>query len=251
MQGGIAAEGLGEQEALAQIAEVGAPALSLRAVARAVEMSPAGLYRYYDGRDALLTALLVDAYDDLADTVAEAIGPLAEPDGGGDVSGPEELRARLVDGIEAYRRWALDHPNRFLLIFGTPVPGYAAPEGGPTVQANRRMGMAFLVLAARAHAAGALRAIATDDAVVAAEQEIADQLGTVSPGFPAGLVRHLLGMWARWHGLVILEVTHQWDWAYEDPATLFADEVAAMIDGLLQPAEAPPTSGLSSSAGSG
>ena len=72
-----------KRAALDQIEHEGAPALSIRGVARAIGMSPAGLYRYYDGRDALLTDLLTDAYMDLARAVAAAaglpIGSAAEP----------------------------------------------------------------------------------------------------------------------------------------------------------------------------
>ena len=94
-------------------------------------MSPAGLYRYFDSLDSLLTELIADAYNDLADTVDTA------------TTGPGTVRERLLAGMLAYRRWSLDHPNQFLLIFGTPIPGYAAPEEGPTVEANRRVGAAF------------------------------------------------------------------------------------------------------------
>ncbi len=39
------------------LAEEGAAALSLRSVARDLEMAPSALYRYFDGRNALLSAL--------------------------------------------------------------------------------------------------------------------------------------------------------------------------------------------------
>lgn len=58
--------------------------------------------------------------------------------------------------MHAYRAWATADPQRFLLIFGTPIPGYAAPEDGPTEQANRRIGAAFFGVAADAHAASQL-----------------------------------------------------------------------------------------------
>ena len=60
--------------ARAQLREVGAEAMSLRAIARDVGMSPAGLYRYFDGRDAILTALIEEGYDDLADHLFHAFG---------------------------------------------------------------------------------------------------------------------------------------------------------------------------------
>src|ERR1700761_2924513 len=52
--------------AMDQVAAGGAAAVSLNAIARAMGMSPAALYRYFDGRDALLAELVVEAYGSLA-----------------------------------------------------------------------------------------------------------------------------------------------------------------------------------------
>ena len=133
-----------KQAALEQIAAEGATALSIRGIARSIGMSPAGLYRYYDSLDALLTELIADAYNDLADAVVTA------------TTSPGSVRQRLLAGMLAYREWCLEHPNRFLLVFGTPIPGYAAPEEGPTVEANRRIGTAFFAVVAEGWSAGAL-----------------------------------------------------------------------------------------------
>jgi AcrR family transcriptional regulator len=209
-----------KRSALEQIARDGAPSLSIREIARDIGMSPAGLYRYYDGRDALLTELITDAYTDLAGAVEDAIAhePGSYPD-------------RFAAGVRRYRRWALDHPNRFLLIFGTPIPGYSAPEGGPTVEANRRMGQAFFTLAAEAIAAGVM-APSSGRAATEGERAFADEIAPVV-SLPAEAVGALLGTWAHWHGLVALEVTHQFDWIYAGDADVFADaEIDRMIDAL-------------------
>ena len=50
----------------AHVAREGAAALSLRSVARDLGMAPSALYRYFDGRDALLSALILAAYEALA-----------------------------------------------------------------------------------------------------------------------------------------------------------------------------------------
>lgn len=208
-----------KQAALDQIAEVGAPALSLRAVARAIGMSPAGLYRYYDGRDGLLTDLITDAYSALADAVETAIASAAQ-----------SLRGRFAAGMGAYRRWSLDHPNQFLLIFGTPIPGYAAPEDGPTVAANRRMGEAFFAVAIEAWRQGTIPSPAPGREPAAGELEMA---ALIDPEFPPALIGVLLGVWARLHGLVTLEVLGQLHWLYGDNVEVFFDaEVARLLDDL-------------------
>ena len=208
--------------ALAQIAHQGAASLSIRAVARDIGMSPAGLYRYYDGRDALLTDLITDAYTDLAVAVESAIA-----------SEQGDVIERFAAGVRAYRRWALEQPNRFLLIFGTPVPGYAAPEGGPTVAANRRMGQAFFSVAGEALERGRFAPTARRHPTPGEEafaQEIAEEM----PGFPPETTGVLLGAWAHWHGLVALEVGHQFDWIYPegDADAFFEGELERLIEGL-------------------
>jgi AcrR family transcriptional regulator len=100
-----------------QIARDGAPNLSLRAISRELGMVSSAIYRYFPSRDQLLTALIVDSYDEVGAAVerAEAAVPRAD------------LRGRWRAACHAVRDWALAHPADYALIFGTPVPGYAAP----------------------------------------------------------------------------------------------------------------------------
>jgi AcrR family transcriptional regulator len=102
--------------ALAQLAHGGAGELSLRAIARELNLVSSAIYRYYASRDELITALIVDAYVDLAAALEEAAGS--------DRRGP---RRRWADTAAALRRWAVAEPHRYALIYGTPIPGYLAP----------------------------------------------------------------------------------------------------------------------------
>jgi AcrR family transcriptional regulator len=238
--------------ALQQVAEQGAPALSIRGVARAVGLSPAGMYRYYEGRDALLTDLLVDAYSDLADAVGTAAGlPGAEADQPADVRDVAEAApvlpdpvAALLAAIEAYRGWAVANPARFLLIFGTPVPGYEAPPDGPTVAANRRMGQVFFTLAALAWREGCITAPTEPSSGPTpggspegpgspdAETNLLAQLQALAPAFPRALIPRMLAGWALWHGLVTLEITGQLHWIYPDTATFYSSRMAEWVSGF-------------------
>jgi AcrR family transcriptional regulator len=235
-----------KQAALDQIEHEGAPALSIRGVARAIGMSPAGLYRYYDSRDALLTDLLTDAYRDLARGVAAAAGlPIAPPsaEAGGSVPDVEDPIAAMRSAIEAYRGWAVTNRSRFLLIFGTPVPGYSAPEDGPTVEANRQMGQVFFTLAALGWAHGRIAAPAAGPGtgqLTPAEADLHAQLSAMAPGFPADLIPQMLAGWALWHGLVTLEVTGQLDWIYPDSARFYTERMAQWIDGFTGGTAEPP-----------
>lgn len=205
-----------KEAALEQIAGDGASALSIRGIARAIGMSPAGLYRYYDGLDALITELITDAYNDLADAVDAA----SRRDG--------TVRRRLRSTMLAYRQWCVDHPNRFLLIFGTPIPGYVAPEEGPTVVANRRIGEIFFGLAAAGVASGEI----TPPVGRRVEPGEAAFASGVSAEFPPELVGTFLSTWAHFHGIVTLELLGQLDWIYPDAAAFFEREIDRMLDGL-------------------
>ena len=99
------------------LATVGAPGLSLRAIARDLGMASSAVYRYVASRDELLTRLIIDAYDSLG-AAAEAKEALADR---------RDLAGRWSAVCEAVREWALANPNEYALIYGSPVPGYVAP----------------------------------------------------------------------------------------------------------------------------
>lgn len=106
-----------KRHALDQLSTTGAGELSLRAIARELHLVSSGIYRYYASRDELITALIIDAYDDLADRLETA--------GAADRRGP---RRRWLEVASTLRAWALAQPHRFGLIYGTPIPGYRAPQ---------------------------------------------------------------------------------------------------------------------------
>ena len=101
-----------------QLATEGAGGLSLRAVARELGMVSSAIYRYFPSRDDLLTALIIDGYN--------AIGEAAEQADAGCPAGDFAGRWRAV--CQAIRDWALAHPHEYALVYGSPVPGYQAPE---------------------------------------------------------------------------------------------------------------------------
>ena len=92
--------------------------LSLRAVARDIGIVASALYRYFPSRDALLTALIIDAYEALGAAATEAEAAVPRTD----------LRGRWLAVCRAVRAWALSHPAEYGLLYGSPVPGYAAPQ---------------------------------------------------------------------------------------------------------------------------
>jgi AcrR family transcriptional regulator len=106
-----------KETAWKQIAESGAPALSLRAIARDLKITAPAIYNYFPDRDALVTALIIDAYKSFGDSQLAARDAI--PAG--------KVVARLKAIGVAYRTWAHSYPQRYQLIFGTPIPGYEGP----------------------------------------------------------------------------------------------------------------------------
>ncbi len=121
-----------KEEARRQLAAHGAQGLSLRAVARELGMVSSALYRYFPSRDDLLTALIIDAYD--------ALGEAAETASAGPPAA--DVRGRWRAACHAVRNWARAHPHEYALIYGSPVPGYRAPQAtiGSAIRVVRVLG---------------------------------------------------------------------------------------------------------------
>ncbi len=98
-----------------QITGEGVSSLSLRKIARELHISAPAIYNYFPDRDALVTALIIDAYASFGDFQLLAKESYPQSD--------QIIERFRATGL-AYRQWALDYPHRYLLIFGTPVPGY-------------------------------------------------------------------------------------------------------------------------------
>jgi AcrR family transcriptional regulator len=105
--------------ARAQLGTVGPAALSVRAVARDVGMVSSAVYRYFPSRDDLITELLVICYTELAEEVEAAEAAVTDR---------SDRRSRWRAIARAVRGWALAHPYDYALLYGSPVPGYAAPR---------------------------------------------------------------------------------------------------------------------------
>jgi AcrR family transcriptional regulator len=95
------------------MAEKGTAGLSLRATVRQVGMTAPALYHYFASLDDLITALIADAFTGHATHVRTARDRAA-------ADGQDEI-GQMWSAIHAYRRWALDPPIDFQLIYGTEL----------------------------------------------------------------------------------------------------------------------------------
>ncbi|MGH3635411.1 TetR/AcrR family transcriptional regulator [Mycobacterium sp.] len=198
----------------------GAAGLSLRAIARDLGMVSSAVYRYVSSRDELLTLLLVDAYSELADAVDRARDEVAE------------LWSDDVMAIaRAVRRWAVAHPARWALLYGSPVPGYHAPVDRTVGPGTRVVSTFFDAVAA---------GIATGDIVLTNEhaaQPMSSDFDRLRRefGFPGddSVVAKCFAIWAGVVGAVSLEVFGQYGAdTLTDPEAVFDAQVRLLV-GLL------------------
>ncbi|MEU2902606.1 TetR/AcrR family transcriptional regulator [Streptomyces globisporus] len=192
-----------KQHAWEQIATAGASALSFNAIAKRMGVSGPALYRYFAGRDELITELIRDAYRSLADAVHAAAVTGADP-------------AALAHVL---RDWALADPHRYFLIYGTPVPGYHAPD--------EITGISQEIMADLLTAWTAFEPDAPASPFAAHLADHRDWAGD-HPA-PPGVLRRALAFWTRLHGVLSLELAGHFTGMGFDPALLFQAE----LDGLV------------------
>ena len=181
-----------------QMAEHGTPGLSLRGIARELGITAPAIYNYFPRLEDLITALIVDAFTDLADVMEAADAAVAS----------ERPYDHIMALCLTYRTWAMRQPTTFQLLYGNPIPGYQAPEE-ITIPLARRPFLGIFRWFIRAHQTG--------------ELVIPVEYGPVPPAMSAGiaawrrssgiempdeLLALLMSGWARIHGMVLLELFH-------------------------------------------
>ena len=193
-----------------QIAQQGASALSLRAITRELDMASSAIYRYFASRDELLTALIIDAYNDVGAVVEAAVA--------GQPSASQNKRFMAL--AVAFRSWALANPNQYALIYGSPVPGYAAPQD--TIPAATRLPLAMLTLLFEGHQTNRTIPKTKLSKSLAGLIEFTDgtiELDALSRG---------VEVWAELLGLVSLELFGHFENTVSDPEVFFHHAVEQM-----------------------
>ncbi|MEV5593334.1 TetR/AcrR family transcriptional regulator [Streptomyces sp. NPDC052496] len=215
-----------KQAALAQIAADGIEALSINAIAKTLGMSGPALYKYFRNRDDLLTALISDGYEDVAEATRTAAHRAAD-------ASPRE---RLLALAHAYRDWALAQPHRYLLLAGTPAAAYEAPAH--TAESARKALGPFLAVLAEGRPWPAAEPLYDEvRAWVAGTPEVADWVAAFTPvDDPVPTLAATVLAWTRTHGIVSLEVQGLYNNMGHDPATLINLEIGALADAVGLPA---------------
>jgi len=192
------------------------PNLSLRAVARDLGVVSSAVYRYFASRDELLTALILDAYTAMADAIEAAESAVPRRD----------LAGRWVAIGRTAREWALENQHEYALLYGSPVPGYEAPED--TIEPAGRP----VVLAVQIVRDGLERGTLASPSdrlpkPVRADLDAIREL----PGFedvPAALLGRVMTMWALLFGTISFELFGRLTNAVSDYDAYFDHQLKVM-----------------------
>jgi AcrR family transcriptional regulator len=183
-----------KEVALAQLASGGGAALSLRAIAREMGMASSALFRYFRSRDALLTALIIDSYSSLAEAAETAEDQVHQ----------RSIEDRWMAICHGVRNWAVAFPHQYALIFGSPIPGYAAPAGtiAPASRVPLLLGQLLVdLMSEKSYDAGA------HPEPSAALRRAIDPVRAMMPGsIPSDLMVRGLMAWTYLFGAVSFEV---------------------------------------------
>jgi AcrR family transcriptional regulator len=240
------------------LVERGAEGLTLRAIARDMGMTAPALYRYFPSREDMLEHVIAELYDEVTGALEAARDEL--PD--------EDVVGRMLAVSRTFRRWALDHPGEFGLLFGSPIAGTSAShpggsgdardprdprdsrdpgdpgdpgdrDGGPAHAAGRRFGMLFGVLVGLLYQRQPFP-IRSDEEI---EPVLAARLREWCDDFPVrlplGVLQVFLSCWIRLYGAVCLEVFGHLRFAVEDAEPMFETELQSLA-GLLGARYRPP-----------
>ena len=205
------------------LAEVGPAQLSLRAVARDMGLASSALYRYFPSRDALITALITDAYDALGEAAEQAAGPgTAAPKGAG---------ARWARICRGCRTWALEHPHEFALLYGSPVPGYAAPQTtiGPATRVTRLLAEVLRDALAAGELTAPRQPVPGLPLVTEATRRLADVV--LAPPYE-DLVERSLVLWVVLMGALSFELFGHLEQVVTDHAAWFDAGMAVAAEGV-------------------
>ncbi|GAA2160306.1 TetR/AcrR family transcriptional regulator [Actinomadura napierensis] len=202
-----------------QLATAGAAGLSLRAVAREMGMVSSAIYRYFPSRDDLLTALIIDGYNAVGEAVERA-EETARKEG-------EPFAGRWLAVCRAVREWALAHPHEYALLYGSPVPGYEAPQD--TVPAALRDTVVFVRIVEEAHAADALDpAGPCPPAPPLLAGDLARARAALPVNAPEDVIARAFTAWAGLYGTVSFELFGQFTNVIEERAAYFDHSMALL-----------------------
>ncbi|MFF1560860.1 TetR/AcrR family transcriptional regulator [Streptomyces sp. NPDC058279] len=203
------------------LVQEGPTAVTLRAIAREMNMTAPGLYRYYASHHDLIQALASHLYEELAAALAAARDRQPASDPG--------RRMRAV--CRELRRWALAHPREFGLLFTKPLTDADTTPGTAAHDASWRFGGILLELMVQLWHLGGIRPPDDlDDRWITQLGEVREHLA--GEAVPPQVIYVFVSCWARLYGAVAVEVFGHLDFALTDPEPLFEQTLDDILTSL-------------------
>ncbi|MCZ4602829.1 TetR/AcrR family transcriptional regulator [Streptomyces sp. Lzd4kr] len=211
-----------KEAAVRQLAVGGVESVALLRIAKEMGMSGPALYRYFASRDDLLAEMVLDAYQ----AAGDAVQAVDNTQAGG--------RTALRNLAAGYHAWAVAHPHLYLLIQGTPVPGFTAPA--ETVQRARAVLGPFLPVFAEGRPLRTIDPLLAEfrdwlrqDEHVAAWVRQWTSLAADAPAAAVALTGSIMA-WPVMHGTISLEAVGQFSDMGHRPTTLLDVQIAMLAD---------------------
>jgi AcrR family transcriptional regulator len=175
-------------------------------IARDMGMTAPALYRYFADRDELLSALMVDGFQEMSEALNAAL----------DAASPEDLAGRIRAAAVAYRAFAKADPSRFSLLFGLPNPGFgrhsehtSGPAAGATMASLERLVQSVV------EQGGLVRPLVREVGPTWAAESGSTAQRSDGTQIPADAYQALLHFLAAIHGFACLENFDHLNWISE------------------------------------
>ncbi|QBD80120.1 TetR/AcrR family transcriptional regulator [Ktedonosporobacter rubrisoli] len=215
-----------KQVAHQQITAQGISALTLRSIAKQMGFTPQAIYRYFENRDALISELIIDAYNDFAQSIQKASAEVPA----------DAYGERLLSMLLAYRQWAIAHPVDFALIFGAAIPEQHVVQR-ITQEASLQVPALLGSVLFAAWRQGFLQPLPEYQPIPAEiealleDSRIALQSAMDLSDLPVELLHTMFLIWSRLHGLIMLEIGERFQ-IIKEPEALYRFEVLSILKAM-------------------
>ena len=201
------------------LVEEGPDGVALRAIARELGMTAPALYRYYASREELLNHVVADLYDELATQLRAARDAVEEP------------VTQLLEVARHFRRWALDHPREFGLVFVYPVRmTFDEATDNPADAAGLRMAAVFAESLATLYAQAPFPVRADADIEPKLRRQLKAWRARFPVKLPLGALEVFLTGWIRIYGMVCMEVFGHLRFALADGEAMYEHEIQGLAE---------------------
>lgn len=193
------------------LSEKGLEAITLRAIARDMGMTPPSIYHYFSNLEDLVSHMVSEIYADATDHVQAAAHVHERPN------------ESLLAAARAFRAWAMANPREYALIFGTPIPGFDVYEDTATSASGRRFGDTFLRLFLRLSESDSFPVTPDSEIDPALREQLETYRRNLDIDLPLGVLFAMVKCWERLQGCVSLEAFGHFRFILRDAQPLFED----------------------------